>query len=65
MEYYSATKKKVNNAICSNMDGARAYHAKWSESERERQMPYDVTDMWNVKRDSSEAIYGPEADSQA
>ena len=25
-----------NNAICSDMDGSRDYHAKWSKSERER-----------------------------
>ena len=28
MEYYSATKKKLNNAICSNMDGTRDCHTK-------------------------------------
>ena len=26
--------KEWNNAICSNMDGPRDYHAKWSKSER-------------------------------
>ena len=26
MEYYSAIKKKQNNAICSNMDGTRDSH---------------------------------------
>ena len=36
MQYYSAIKKKWNNAICSNMDGTRDYHTKWSKSERER-----------------------------
>ena len=42
-------KKEWNNAICSNMDGPRDYHTKWSKSERERQMPYDITYMWNLK----------------
>ena len=28
MEYYSAVKKKGNNAICSNMDASRDYHTK-------------------------------------
>ena len=28
MEYYSAIKKELNNAICSNMDGARDSHTK-------------------------------------
>ena len=35
------------NAICSNMDGPRDYHTKWSKSERERQI-YDITYMWNL-----------------
>ena len=29
-------KKEWNNAICSNMDGLRDYHTKWSKSDRER-----------------------------
>ena len=28
-------KKEWNNAICSNMNGPRDYHTKWSKSERE------------------------------
>ena len=28
-------KKEWNNAICSNMDGLRDYHTKWSKSDRE------------------------------
>ena len=30
MEYYSSTKKELNNAICSNIDGPRDYHTKQS-----------------------------------
>ena len=40
-------KKEGNNAICSNMDATRDYHTKWSKSERERQIPYDIT--YNVE----------------
>ena len=40
---------KRNNVICTNMDGPRDYHAKQSKSERERQIPYDITYMWNQK----------------
>ena len=40
-------KKELNDAICSNVDGPRDYHTK---SERETQIPYDVTYMWNLKR---------------
>ena len=32
------------------MDGPRDYHTKWNKSERERQMPYDITHMWNQKK---------------
>ena len=58
MEYCSdgillSHKKEGNNAICSNVGGPRDYHAKWSESERERQMTYD-TYMWNQKYDTDE-----------
>ena len=50
MEYYSAIKKEWNNAICgSNMDRLRDYHTKWSQSDRERQISYDITYMWNLK----------------
>ena len=33
------------------MDATRGYHTKRSKSERERQIPYDITDMWNLKCD--------------
>ena len=50
MEYYSAIKKEWNNAICSNMDGLRDYYVKWSKSDRERQISYGITYMWNLKK---------------
>ena len=57
-------KKEQNNAICSNMDGPRDYHTKWSKSERERQIPYGITYMWNLKYDTNELTYEMETDSQ-
>ena len=42
-------KKEWNNVICSNMDGPRDYHTKWSKSDRERQISYNITYMWNLK----------------
>ena len=57
-------KKEWNDAICSNMDGPRDYHTKWSKSDREKQTPYDVTYMWNLKYDTNELIYVTETDSQ-
>ena len=62
MEYYSAI-KKWNNAVCSNMDGPRDYYTKWSKSETKRQIPYDITYMWNLKYDTNELIYEAETDS--
>ena len=48
MEYYSPIKKEWNHAICSNMDGPRDFHTKWSKSDRERQISYDITHMCNL-----------------
>ena len=56
-------KKEWNNAICSNMDGPRDYHTKWSKSERERQI-YMISHMWNLKYDTNELICETETDSQ-
>ena len=50
-------KKERNKAICSNMDGPRDYHTKWSKSDRERQIPYDITNMWNLKYDTNELLW--------
>ena len=57
-------KKEWNNVICSNMDGPRDYHAKWSKLDRERQKSYDITYMWNLKNDTNELIYKTDTDSQ-
>ena len=46
------------------MDGPRDYHTKWSKAERERQIPYDITYMWNLKYDKNELIYETATDSQ-
>ena len=31
------------------MDGPRDYHTKWNKSDRERQMPYGIANMQNLK----------------
>ena len=46
------------------MNGSRDYHTKRSKSERERQIPYDITYMWNLKYDTIELIYKTETDLQ-
>ena len=43
-------KKEQNNAICSNIDGPRDCHTEWSKSDTERQILYDITYMWNLKK---------------
>ena len=46
------------------MDGPRDYHTKWSKSEKERQIPYDITYMCNLKYDTNEPMYKTETGSQ-
>ena len=47
------------------MDGPRDYHSRWSQSEREGQISYDITYMWNLKKkNTNEFIYKIEIDSQ-
>ena len=57
-------KKECNNTICSYTDRPRDYHPKRSKSEGERQIPYDICYMWNLKYDTNELIYETETDSQ-
>ena len=45
MGYYSAIKKEWNDAICSNMDGPKNYHTKWSKLDKY----HIITYMWNFK----------------
>ena len=46
------------------MDGPRDYHTNESTSERERQMLYDITYMWNLKYNTNEHTSKAETDSQ-
>ena len=55
-------KKEWNNAICSNMDGPRDYHTKWSKSKKDK---YHILLIWESKKnDTNELIYKTEIDSQ-
>ena len=38
------------NAICKDIDGLRDCYIEWSKLERERQLLYDTTYMWNLKK---------------
>ena len=42
--------KEWNNAIWSNMEAPGDYHTKWSKSDRERQISYDIAYMQNLKK---------------
>ena len=57
--------KQWNSIICSNMEGPRNYHTKWSQV-RQRQISYNITNMWNLifKNDTNELVYEIETDSQ-
>ena len=46
------------------MDGSRDYHTKWNKSDKERQIPCDITYMWNLKYDTKKLVYKTETDSQ-
>ena len=46
------------------MDGPRDYHIESSKPDRERQISYDITYMWNLKNNTNEVIYKTETDSQ-
>ena len=62
MGYYSAIKRKKECHL----------QATWmqleililSKSERERQIAYDITYIWNLKYDTNEPIYETETGSQ-
>ena len=46
------------------MDATRDSHTRQSKSEREKQIPYDITYMWNLNYGTNEPIYKTETDSQ-
>ena len=49
--------------ICSNMDGTRDYHTKWSQTEKD-EIPYDITYMGNLKYNTNEPMYEIETELQ-
>ena len=42
-------RKKWNWVICSEVDGPRDCHTEWSKLEREKQIPYANTYIWNLE----------------
>ena len=51
-------KKKQNWVICSEVGGPRVCHTEWSKSEREKQIPYANTYVWNLKKNGSDEPTG-------
>ena len=60
-EYYSAIKKYKILPFVAKCRLSRDNHAKWSTSERDRQIPY-IIHLWNLKNDINEFIYQTELD---
>ena len=58
-------KKERNDAICNDIDATGDYHTKCGKSERERQIPYDIACMWNLRHDTNKPIYKRETYSRA
>jgi len=46
----SSSKKERNPSICHNMYEAGKHYAKWNKPGTERQIPRDLTYMWNLKQ---------------
>ena len=46
-------KKGWNFAICRDMNGLGRHYAKWNKSDRERQILYNITYMWNLKNSAN------------
>ena len=49
-KYSQNHEKEWNLAICDNTDGPRGCYAKWNKSDRERQIQYHFSYMWNLKK---------------
>ena len=56
MEYYSARIKNEILPFVTTWMGPWEYYAKWNKSDRERQILYDLTDMWNLKKEKKNKI---------
>ena len=52
-EYYSVI-KEGNPAICNNLDVPWGHYAKWNELDRKREILYNFTYMYNLKKANSQ-----------
>ena len=58
--YYSAIIKNKIMPFAANKDGTRDPHAKLSKSERERQIPYNITYIWTLIYSTNELFHRKE-----
>ena len=59
MEYYSAIKKNDIMPFAATWMELET-HTEWNESERERQIPYDITYNWNLIYSTNEHFHRKE-----
>ena len=64
MEYYTAIKKNEIMPFAATWMDLEIVIPKRSKSERQRQIPYDITYTWNLKYNTNELTYKTETDSQ-
>ena len=64
MEYYSAIQKNEIMPFAATWTDLEIIILSEVKSDRERQIPYDIIYMWNLKYDTNELIYKTEIDSQ-
>ena len=57
-------KTEWNNAVCSNMDGSKDDHAKWSKSDRKRHISYDNTHVESKKEKVQMSLFTKQIDLQ-
>ena len=50
VEYYSAIKKNEIMPFAATWMDLEIVTTEWSKSDRDRQIPYDITYMWNLKK---------------
>lgn len=54
VDYYSTIRKKkmlpLVTIFCPWQNGPWGHFAKWDRSDRQGQIPYEITDRWNLKK---------------
>ena len=60
MEYYSAIKKNETMPLAATWMELDSSHTEWSKSERERQVLYDITYIWNLIYGTNEPCHKKE-----